>query len=133
MQQFRNSWNIQKRAKIKYSSHQFKRNNLTIKKSICPVSWGCRIHQLHLCRGVRQSIPLSHWWHPEKLLLWLECPSDDWLNDHSLCGYLCIYNFTVSTHSFQFVIYWSWLIPMYYLSSSNHFVYTAGTFCFRNS
>ena len=24
-------------------------------KPICPVSWDCRIHQLHLCRGVKPS------------------------------------------------------------------------------
>ena len=25
----------------------------------CPVSWGCRIHRLHLCRGVRTPTPIS--------------------------------------------------------------------------
>ena len=24
---------------------------------VCPVGWGCRIHQLHLCRGVRHPLP----------------------------------------------------------------------------
>ena len=27
--------------------------DLSIFESICPVGWGCRIHWLHLCRGVR--------------------------------------------------------------------------------
>ena len=26
---------------------------------ICPVGWGCRIHRLHLCRGVRTPPPTS--------------------------------------------------------------------------
>ena len=26
-------------------------------RSLCPVSWGCRIHWLHLCRGVRPPPP----------------------------------------------------------------------------
>ena len=26
---------------------------LNIKTKFCPVGWGCRIHRLHLCRGVR--------------------------------------------------------------------------------
>ena len=30
---------------------------------VCPVGWGCRIHRLHLCRGVR---------HPQN-----ECPRYD--------------------------------------------------------
>ena len=33
--------------------------------SICPVGWGCRIYQLHLCRGVRPPPPtcISCLWH----------------------------------------------------------------------
>ena len=27
--------------------------NLCHPNRLCPVSWGCRIHRLHLCRGVR--------------------------------------------------------------------------------
>ena len=30
-----------------------KSKNLLTQKGDCPVSWGCRIHWLHLCRGVR--------------------------------------------------------------------------------
>ena len=29
----------------------------------CPLSWGCRIHQLHLCRGVRPTQWVSCIWH----------------------------------------------------------------------
>ena len=29
----------------------------------CPVSWSCRIHQLHLCRGVRLLQGVSCIWH----------------------------------------------------------------------
>ena len=28
----------------------------------CPVDWGCRIHRLHLCRGVRPSPPQRMSW-----------------------------------------------------------------------
>ena len=27
--------------------------NQSINQDSCPVGWGCRIHRLHLCRGVR--------------------------------------------------------------------------------
>ena len=30
-----------------------------VKMCICPVSWGCKIHWLHLCRGVRLPPPTS--------------------------------------------------------------------------
>ena len=29
------------------------------KNNICPVGWGCRIHPLHLCRGVRPPHPTN--------------------------------------------------------------------------
>ncbi len=29
-----------------------KKNCLTFNSVYCPVDWGCRIHQLHLCRGI---------------------------------------------------------------------------------
>ena len=37
-------------------SHSFNRDNdytISLNCSCCPVGWGCRIHQLLLCRGVR--------------------------------------------------------------------------------
>ena len=27
-----------------------------IKHNLCPVDWGCRIHRLHFCRGVRPPV-----------------------------------------------------------------------------
>ena len=35
-----------------------------IPNNTCPVSWGCRIHQLHLCRGVKTPAQQASWiWH----------------------------------------------------------------------
>ena len=33
--------------------YRHRENKLGIRIICCPVSWGCRIHWLHLCRGVR--------------------------------------------------------------------------------
>ena len=38
---------------------------------ICPVSWGCRIHRFHLCRGVRLPQQVSRIWH--KTIWWWGC------------------------------------------------------------
>ena len=39
------------------------RNLITVCKQIygCPVDWGCRIHRLHLCRGVRPCLVCSRY------------------------------------------------------------------------
>ena len=41
----------------------FKNIILIYKNTFCPVGWGCRIHRLLLCRGVRTSQRLSWIWH----------------------------------------------------------------------
>ena len=37
--------------------------NCNLQKIVCPVGWGCRIHQLYLCRGVRFLQQVSWIWH----------------------------------------------------------------------
>ena len=49
---------------IEIYSPQPRRRNL-VQAQIAHKSWGCKIHQLHLCRRVRPHIPnqqLSWWW-----------------------------------------------------------------------
>ena len=56
---------------------------------------------LHQREGIALTPTLTPGWHPRQL----DCPSncDSWLTmtDHSVCWYLCIYNFITPMRSFQ--------------------------------
>ena len=55
-----------------------------------PVSWGCRIHTLHLCSGVRPQPPTSEWkWY--KTIRWWGSSPEFWKNGvplHCHCSQL---------------------------------------------